>query len=71
MGNMEAIMAAILGKAVDKRDPALSNVGVKARLDALGAILVEFQAAWNANITAAKLVVPALGEKYPATFTEV
>lgn len=43
-----AILNGLLDNALDKRDAALSNVGVKARLDAIGALLDDFKAQWNA-----------------------
>lgn len=47
-GTKQAILDNILDNALDKRDPALTNVGVKARLDLIGDLLNDLKAQWNA-----------------------
>lgn len=48
MALRDNLTGSLLDNALDKRDPALTNVGVKARLDAIGDLLNDLKAQWNA-----------------------
>jgi len=71
MFGQDAIISALLAKVVDKNDPAISNVGVKNRCDAIGGLLNDLATQWDASVTATKLAgATDKTKRYPATFVE-
>lgn len=63
-----AILGGLVDNMLDKKDPALSNVGVKERLDAIGALLDDLKTQWNAVNVGDLITADSYGSK---TFVEI